>query len=100
MESLLKVICEARGWQHDPGATVEKLISVARQNGLFPDYLGGSFDQLIGAMKGGLPKVRDKQGGHGAAPKEQPIPDYIAGYALHLTASNIVFLAKAYEAMR
>ena len=31
-------------------------------NGLFPDYLGGYFNNLIGAMKAGLPKIRDRDG--------------------------------------
>src|ERR1700722_7924922 len=40
MEALLKSICDARGWKHDAGATVDKLIGIVRANGLFPDYLG------------------------------------------------------------
>jgi len=27
------------------------------------------------------------------------VPDYFAGYALHLAATNIVFLAEAHEAL-
>jgi Domain of unknown function (DUF7014) len=60
MEAVLKAICNFRGWQYDAGATVEKLIGEVRARGLFPDYLGGYFDNLIGAMKAGLPKIRDK----------------------------------------
>jgi hypothetical protein len=67
METVLKVICDARGWTHEKGDTVERLLAVVRGNGLFPDYLGGYFDNLIGAMKAGVPKIRDRQGGHGAA---------------------------------
>ena len=96
MESALKAICHARDWPFDAGASVERLIVTVRQHNLFPDYLSGSFDQLIGAMKGGLPKVRDKQGGHAGAPQDAPVPEYIGGYALHLAASNIVLLTKAY----
>ena len=85
--------------EYDRGATVERLIAVVRAEGLFPDYLGGYFDNLIGAMKAGLPKVRDKDGGHGAAPADPPVPDHIAGFALHLAASNIVMLVQAYRAL-
>ncbi len=100
METVLKVICNARGWTYDPGSTVEKLITVVRSNGLFPDYLGGYFDNLIGALKAGLPKVRDRDGGHGAAPTDAAVPEHIAGFALHLAASNIVMLVQAYRSLR
>jgi hypothetical protein len=95
MENVLKVICGARGWTYQKGDTVERLIAVVRREGLFPDYLGGYFDNLIGAMKAGVPKIRDQQGGHGAAPGDDPVPDHIAAFALHLTAANIVMLVKA-----
>jgi hypothetical protein len=99
MESALKAICDARGWTYQKGDAVERLIAVVRGNGLFPDYLGGYSDNLIGAMKGGVPKIRDRQGGHGAAPDDHPVPDHIAAFALHLAATNIVMLAKAHREM-
>ena len=100
METLLKMICDARNWRYDRGATVEKLIAVVRNEGLFPDYLGGYFDNLIGAMKAGLPKIRDKDGSHGAAPDQPPVPEHVAGFALHLAASNIVLLAQAHLSLK
>ncbi|MGO9997835.1 MAG: STM4504/CBY_0614 family protein [Acetobacteraceae bacterium] len=99
MEALLKAICQARGWEHDPGATVDKLIGIMVTNGLFPDYLGGYFNNLIGAMKAGLPKIRDRDGGHGAAPDQPAVPEHVAGFALHLAASNIVMLAQAHRSL-
>jgi len=68
-----------------------------RNKGLFPDYLGGYFDNLIGAMKAGVPKIRDQQGGHGAAPGDASVPECIGAFALHLTAANIVMLVKAHQ---
>jgi hypothetical protein len=98
-ENVLKVICDARGWTYQKGDTVERLVAVVRCEGLFPDYLGGYFDNLIGALKAGVPKIRDRQGGHGAAPGDDPVPDHIAAFALHLTAANIVMLVKAHKAV-
>jgi hypothetical protein len=98
METVLKVICDAREWTYQRGDTVEKLLAVVQREGLFPDYLGGYFTNLIGAMKAGVPKIRDRQGGHGAAPGDDPVPDHVAAFALHLTAANIVMLVKAHRA--
>ena len=46
----------------------------------------------------GMPKIRDRQGGHGAAPGDDAVPDHIGAFALHLTAANIVMLVKAHRA--
>ncbi|HVY16078.1 MAG TPA: hypothetical protein VHB27_12705 [Rhodopila sp.] len=100
METVLKAICDTQGWTYDPGSTIEKLIAVVRKHGLFPDYLGGYFDNLIGSMKAGLPKIRDKDGGHGAGPNDPAVPEHIAGFALHLAASNIVMFVQAHRALR
>jgi hypothetical protein len=97
MENVLKVICDSRGWTHQKGDTVERLLAIVGREGLFPDYLGGYFTNLMGAMKAGVPKIRDRQGGHGAAPGDDPVPDHIGAFALHLTAANIVMLVKAHR---
>lgn len=97
METVLKVICDNRNWIYQKGDTVERLLAIVRREGLFPDYLGGYFDNLVGAMKAGVPKIRDRQGGHGAAPGDDPVPEHIAAFALHLTAANIVMLVKAHQ---
>jgi hypothetical protein len=96
MENVLKVICDSRGWTYEKGDIVERLIAIVCREGLFPDYLGGYFTNLIGAMKAGVPKIRDRQGGHGAAPGDDPVPDHIGAFAIHLTAANIVMLVKAH----
>ncbi|MDE0141609.1 MAG: hypothetical protein OXI80_08385 [Caldilineaceae bacterium] len=41
--------------------------------------------------------MRNKPSAHGQA-EETTVADYIAAYALHLTASNILLLTKADEA--
>jgi hypothetical protein len=99
METVLKTICEGRSWDYDPKAPIEPLITVVRSNGLFPDYLGGYFNNLIGAMKAGAPKVRDRDGGHGAGPGDAPVPEHIAGFALHSAAAGIVMLVQAYRSL-
>ena len=96
-ESTLKAICDQRGWPYSPSATTSDLLKVVRSNGLLPGYLDKSFDQLAATLSSGLPQVRNNEGAHGqgAAPKETP--DYVAAYALHLAATNILFLAEAHR---
>jgi hypothetical protein len=50
-------------------------------------------------MKTGLPAVRNNAGGHGEDPGAPSVPDYLAAYAIHLTASNILLAAKAHSAL-
>ena len=100
LESTLKTICDQQRWQYAPGARVSDLLKVVRENGLLPDYLDASFDQLVATLKSGLPKVRNEVGAHGqgAAPRETP--DYVAAYALHLAAAKILFLVEAHKEMK
>lgn len=94
-ESTMKAICDIKGWPYDPKARGSDLIKVLRANKLFPDYLDGSFDQLVATLASGLPQVRNNAGGHGQGAAPRATPDFVAAYALHLAATNIVFLAEA-----
>jgi hypothetical protein len=60
-ESTMKIICHLKGWEYK-GDRATDLVKVLRANGLFPHYLDVSLDQLIAAMKSGLPVVRNKAG--------------------------------------
>lgn len=99
-ESTLKCICKGKGVTVPPGARASELIKAVRGADLFPSYLGPGFDAYVAALKTGLPDVRNNAGGHGAAPGAPPVPVYIAAYALHLTAANIVLCIEAYRAGR
>ena len=97
-ESTLKAICDAKSWQYSKGARASDLIKVVRTGGLLPTYLDNSFDQLIATLQSGLPKVRGESGAHGQGATPKETPDYIAAYALHLAAANIVLLVEALNA--
>lgn len=99
-ESTLKVICDKRRWQYPTGARASDLLRIVRNQGLLPTYLDNSFDQLSATLKSGLPKVRNAEGahGHGTDPRETPV--YVAAYALHLAAANILFLVNAHNSLR
>jgi len=98
LESTLKTICDQRGWQYDPGATASRLVKVVRANGLLPDYLENSFEQLAATISSGLPKVRNEVAAHGQGPTPRETPEYVAAFALHLAAAKIVFLVEAHQA--
>jgi hypothetical protein len=94
-ESVLKAICKLHGWSFATSDRASELITVVRKNGLFPTYLSKVFDTYIAMLKSGLPEVRNNAGGHGESPDAPPVPRYIAAYALHLSASNIVIAVEA-----
>ena len=96
-ESTLKAICDQRRWQYNRGSRASDLLKVVRANGLLPDYLDASFDQLAGTLKSGLPKVRNEAGAHGQGAKPRETPVYVAAYALHLAAAKILFLVEAHK---
>ena len=97
-ESTLKTICDLKGWTYQPRARASDLVKVIRREKLLPDYLDKSFDQLIATLTSGLPKVRNEAGGHGQGAVPWQTPSYVAAYALHLAAADIVLLVDAFRA--
>ncbi len=98
-ESTLKAVCEQRKWSYLSGARASDLLKVVRDNGLLPNYLDKSFDQLAATLQSGLPKVRGEEGAHGQGSKPRETPDYVAAYALHLAAACILFIGEAHKAI-
>ncbi|MFM5950076.1 MAG: STM4504/CBY_0614 family protein [Novosphingobium sp.] len=95
MESMFKAVFDKKGWCYQKGARISDLTKIARTNGLWPDYLDASFDQLIATLQSGLPKIRDNDASHGQGSKAKEVPGFVAAYALHLAASKIVFIGEA-----
>lgn len=98
-ESCLKIICQKRRWNHGKNDTANRLISIVFKNELIPSLMQSHFSGLRSALESGVPTIRNNQTGHGQGPEEITVPEYIASYILHLTASNILLLAKADEDM-
>jgi hypothetical protein len=99
-ESTMKSICAARKWTCPATATAKQLIEVLLSKGLIPTMLESHFSGLRTAMESGLPTIRNKTSGHGQGPAPVELPTHFAAYALHLTASNIVFLVEAHKALK
>ncbi len=99
-ESVMKIICTIKKWEYTKGARASDLKKILCHNNLFPTYLENSFDQLLAILSSGLPEVRNNEGGHEQGEEIKVVPPYIASYALHICASNIVFLIDAMEYKR
>ena len=98
-ESCIKTICEAKGWNHDNKNGI-RLIQIVFDKGLIPSFIQTHFTALRKTLEDGALNPRNQRSAHGQGSKIIPVPEYMAAYALHLTASNILFLAKANEEMK
>ena len=101
VESCLKTICKKRSWHYDDKrSTAKDLIQIVFDNGLIPSFMQSHFSALKSTLESGLPTVRNRQAAHGQGSTQVIVLEYIAAYALHLTASNILLLANAEEELK
>ena len=98
-ESCIKAICEKRGWNYNETDTISRLIGIVFDKELIPTFMQSHFSGLRSTLESGVPTLRNNLSGHGQGTEEVPVPEYIAAYTLHLTAANILFLARANEEM-
>lgn len=99
-ESTMKAICRARNWTIPANATAKPLMDILFTNGLIPADLESHFSGLRSAMESGLPTTSNRRGRHGQGSDPITIPPHFAAYALHLAASNIVFLVQAHKSLK
>lgn len=98
-ESVLKVIGAARSWLIAPTDGASKLLQAAFNSSLIPNYLQAEFTSLRAVLESGVPTVRNKSSGHGAGAAPRVIPQHLAAFQLHQTASAILFLVSAHQAV-
>lgn len=98
-ESCLKAICDKRGWVYKETAAAKDLVDTVLAEGLIPRFMESPFNGLRSALNG-VANLRNKRSGHGQGSKVVDVPDYLAAYALHQTASNILLLARADKEMK
>jgi hypothetical protein len=94
-ESTMKAICAKRNWAHAPNATAKALLDTIFANNLIPSFMQSHFTGVRATLEAGVPTVRNKLGGHGQGVTPVNVPDSLAAYALHLTATNILLLVQA-----
>jgi hypothetical protein len=98
-ESTMKSIYEKRKWPYTKTDPAFKLIKVAFDNGLVPSFWENHFSGLRTTLEAGVPTARNKLSGHGQGATPVEVPSHFVAYILQLTASTIVFLVKAEEAL-
>lgn len=96
-ESLMKAIHEKHSWPYNQNDTAKKLINSCLTNGLVPEYLQNQFSSVRILLESGIPTVRNKEGGHGQGAEITSVPEHLASYTLHLTATNLLFLGNCEE---
>lgn len=94
-ESTTKAICTQRGWEFKSGDTAKRLIDIVFENELIPSFMQTHFAGLRSTLEAGVPTVRNRLSGHGQGVEEVMVPESVAAYALHLTASNVLLLTRA-----
>lgn len=96
-ESLMKAIHDKHSWAYGKNDTAKKLINSCLANNLVPEYLQNQFSSVRILLESGIPTVRNKEGGHGQGSQVTAVPEHLATYTLHLTATNLLFLANCEE---
>lgn len=100
-ESTMKIICDKQGYTYDKAKdTAQKLISILENNGFYPSYMNAHLTSIKTTLETGLPVVRNKVSGHGQGNQVIAISDEFTDYALHLAASNILFLVRLYRSQK
>lgn len=98
-ESTMKAICDKRGWTYKPGDTAKTLIDILFREGLVPSFWQTQFGALRTLLESSIPTGRNKQSGHGQGATPTTVPDHMAAYMLHMTASTLVFLTMAEQSV-
>lgn len=96
-ESTIKTICAIKGWTFTQNDTAKVLIDICMTKGLFPSFLQTHLGNLRSILESGVPTVRNKLGGHGQGSTVTTVSEATARFALHSTATNILFFVESAE---
>jgi hypothetical protein len=97
VESVLKTICDLKGWTYNSGDNASQLIDNVFRNGLIPAQLQSQFTALRSVLESGTPTVRNRNASHGQGATPTHLPGSMARFALSTAAANIVLLIDAFN---
>lgn len=98
-ESTIKVIAGIRHWTVNKNDTANKLVKACMDNGLIPAYYQSHISALTNLLVGGVPGIRNAEGGHGQGAVVKEIDSHVVSYTLHMTASAIVLFVQSFQAL-
>jgi len=90
-ESTMKIICEINEFEYKQSDVSSKLIKILVAKEFIKAYNENMLNGLINVLTT-VPTLRNKEGGHGKGVKEKLNDISYVNFALHSTASNILFL--------
>lgn len=99
-ESLMKAIHDDNSWEYNKNDTASRLISSCLSHNLIPSYLQSQFTSLKTMLETGVPTIRNKNSGHGQGTEIKNIDEELASYMLHLTATNLLYLAQCAQKIK
>ncbi len=91
-ESSMKTICKRKKYSYEEKDNAKKLIEILRLENFYPEYLNKQLVLLSDLLISGLPKLRNEEAGHGQGETIRNVENNYVEYAIHLAATNIVFL--------
>jgi hypothetical protein len=94
-ESAMKAICKKRRWPFSQNDTAKKLLDICLAHELIPAFWQSHFTGIRSTLESGIPTVRNRTSGHGQGSEPTTVPAAVASYALHLTATTLLFLSEA-----
>ena len=94
LESVLKVLCQRRGWPIPARPVASSLIDTVFGAGAFPPYLQEGLKHLNLLLKTCVPTVRNKAAAHGSGIDAREVPDAIVDFIVHSTGATLLLLTK------
>jgi hypothetical protein len=84
-ESVLKILCNRKGWRYNHTDTASMLIKTLLANTRLESYFEPVF-MIVGTLRNRLSKA------HGAGTAQRNVPRHVARYAINSTASAILLI--------
>ena len=94
LESTMKIIATAKGWDLNPKASSSQLVKLLFDNEFVPPYMQTQLTSLRSLLESGTATIRNRVGGHGQGAEPKKADDHLTRYALNLAGSTIVFLVE------
>ena len=96
-ESVMKAICDERGWAYSQKDAAAKLLSVCFDNELIPKEHQAQLTALKSVLEAGVPTIRNANAGHGQGTKPRRVSKALVRFCLNQTATVLLFLAESDE---